>query len=106
MILFWEEAEPGFDHRQSASRRQRCYACGNHTPGCQKIMAAVNANAASAARADASGKATFPGVTEGTYYLMISARYNNQALVWDMPVHLKAGDNSLTLDQGNASTVR
>ena len=25
---------------------------------------------------------TFPGVAPGTYYLMISTRYNNQALVW------------------------
>jgi len=81
------------------------YACGNRLPDCQKISAAVNANAASAVRADATGRATFPGVTEGTYYLMISARYNNQALVWDMPVHLKPGSNSLTLDQANASIL-
>jgi hypothetical protein len=81
------------------------YVCGNHLPDCQKISAAVNANAASAVRADATGKATFAAVSEGTYYLMISARYNNQALVWDMPVHLKPGNNSLTLDQANASIL-
>jgi hypothetical protein len=81
------------------------YACGNHLPDCQKISAAVNANAASAVRADATGKATFPGVAEGTYYLMISTRYNNQALVWEMPVRHKAGPNSLTLDQANATVV-
>ena len=81
------------------------YVCGNHLPDCQKISAAVSANAASAVRADATGKATFAGVSEGTYYLMISARYNNQALVWDMPVHLKPGNNSLTLDQANASIL-
>lgn len=81
-------------------------ACANHTPDCQKVMAAVTAQAASAARADANGKASFPGVTTGTYYLMISTRYNNQPLVWDMPVHLKPGENSLTLDQANASLVK
>ncbi len=32
-------------------------ACGNRTPDCQKIMAAVNADAASAIRADATGQA-------------------------------------------------
>ncbi len=37
---------------------------------------------------------------------MIPARYNNQALVWDMPVRLKTGDNGLTLDQANASLVK
>jgi len=81
-------------------------ACANRTPDCQKIMAAVNAAAASAARADANGKATFPGVAAGTYYLMISARYNNQPMVWDFPVQLKAGENSLTLDQANATPIR
>jgi hypothetical protein len=29
-----------------------------------------------------------------------------RVLVWDMPVHLKAGDNSLTLNHGNASPVQ
>lgn len=81
-------------------------ACGNHTPDCQKIMPAVSAAAASAARADANGKATFPGGAAGTYYLMISTRYNNQPMVWDMPVQLKSGENALTLDQTNATPLR
>ncbi len=66
-------------------------ACGTHTPDCQKILDAIRASAASAVRADASGSGTFPAVPAGTYYLMISTRYNNQALMWDHPVQLKAG---------------
>ena len=81
-------------------------SCANHTPDCQKIMAAVHAGAVHAVLADASGKATFPAVAAGTYYLMISTRYNNEALVWDKPVQLKAGDNSLTLDSSNGTPVR
>ena len=81
-------------------------ACGNRTPDCQKIMAAVNADAASAARADANGRAALPAVAAGTYYLMISTRYHNQALVWDMPIQLKTGNNSLVLSQANASVVK
>jgi hypothetical protein len=80
-------------------------ACGNHTPDCQKIMDAIKASAASAVRADANGSGTFPGVAPGTYYLMISSRYNNQNLVWGQPVQLKAGTNSLTLDQRNAQPL-
>ncbi|NYF89708.1 hypothetical protein RBB79_09140 [Tunturiibacter empetritectus] len=80
-------------------------ACGNRTPDCQKILDAVKANAASAIRADANGSATFPGVPPGTYYLMISARYNNQALVWDHPLQLKPGPNTLSLDQRNATPI-
>jgi hypothetical protein len=80
-------------------------ACGNHTPDCQKILDAVKANAASAIRADANGSGTFPGVSPGTYYLMISTRYNNQALVWDHPIQLNPGPNSLSLDQRNATPI-
>jgi hypothetical protein len=65
----------------------------------------VKADAASAVRADANGAGTFPGVPPGTYYLMISARYNNQGLVWGQAVQLKPGANSLTLDQNNAVVI-
>ena len=37
-------------------------ARANHTPDCQKVVGAVTAQAASAARGDANGKASFPGV--------------------------------------------
>jgi hypothetical protein len=79
--------------------------CANRTPDCQKIMEAINASAASAIRADANGAGTFPGVPAGTYYLMISTRYNNQALVWGQAVQLKPGPNSMTLDQSNATPI-
>jgi hypothetical protein len=80
-------------------------ACGNRTSDCQKINAAIKAGAISAARADASGSATLPGVPPGTYYLMISARIGNQPFVWDHPVQLRTGANSLTLDQRSASPI-
>jgi hypothetical protein len=54
---------------------------------------------------DASGSGTFPGVPPGSYYLMISARYNNQSLVWGQAVQLKPGQNSLTLDPSNAVPI-
>ena len=83
-------------------------ACGGPTksPDCPKILAAINSSAASAVRADANGSGTFPGVPPGTYYLMISAIYNNQALVWSQAVQLKPGANSVTLNPGNASPLK
>lgn len=81
-------------------------ACGNRTPDCQKIMDAINADAASAVRADANGRGTLPGVPPGVYYLMISTRYNNQALAWGQAVQLNPGSNSVTLDLGNATPIR
>jgi hypothetical protein len=80
-------------------------ACGTHTPDCPRIMAAINADAASGIRSDATGAATLPGLPPGTYYLMISAVFNKQPLVWEQAVELKAGANSLTLDQRNATPL-
>lgn len=80
-------------------------ACASRTPDCQKIMDAIKADAASTARADANGAATFPGVPPGNYYLMISTRYNNQPLVWGQAVRLKPGANTLKLDQSNATPI-
>jgi hypothetical protein len=79
--------------------------CVSRTPDCQKIMDAVKANAASAVRADANGSGTFPGVAPGSYYLMITTRYNNQSLAWGQAVELKPGANSLRLDQSNAIPI-
>jgi hypothetical protein len=77
-------------------------ACGTHTPDCPKISAAISADAASAVRANAAGAGVMPGVPPGTYYLMISAVYNNKPLIWGQAVELKPGANSITLDQRNA----
>jgi hypothetical protein len=79
--------------------------CGNRAPECQKVTDAVKANAASAVRADGNGGGTLPGVPPGTYYLMISTRYNNQSLIWGQAVQLKPGANSVTLDQSNAVPI-
>lgn len=81
-------------------------ACGPaRTPDCQKIVDAIKADSASAIRADGNGSGILPGVAPGTYYLMISARFNNQSLVWGQSVQLKAGANSIALDQRNATPI-
>jgi hypothetical protein len=79
--------------------------CFNKAPECQKVTDAIKVDAASAVRADANGNGTFPGVPPGTYYLMISTRYNNQPLAWGQAVQLKAGQNSVALDMGNATPI-
>ena len=81
-------------------------ACASRTPDCQKSIEAIKAAAASSVRADSNGNGTFPGVAPGSYHLMISTRYNNQALMWDQAVQLKAGPNSVTLDQRNATPIQ
>jgi hypothetical protein len=73
--------------------------------GCQQVMAAVNSDSASLIKADANGNANFPGVPAGTYFLMISAKFSNQTIFWGQQVDLKAGANSITLDQRNSTPV-
>jgi hypothetical protein len=80
--------------------------CGTRTPECQKVLAAITSDAASAIRADVSGKAAFPGVPPGSYYLMISTQFNQQNLFWGFKVDLQAGANSVTLDQRNAAVMK
>ncbi|HEY2466965.1 MAG TPA: hypothetical protein VGI45_03855 [Terracidiphilus sp.] len=79
--------------------------CGNRQPDCQKASDAVKASVASAVRADVTGSGTFPGVPPGTYYLMISAIFNKQPLVWGQSVQIHSGANSIKLDSNNATPL-
>jgi hypothetical protein len=79
--------------------------CASRTPDCQKIIDAVKADAASAVRADTNGSGILPGVAPGTYYLMISTRYNNQGLIWGQAIKLNPGPNSIKLDPLNATPI-
>jgi hypothetical protein len=80
--------------------------CGTRTPECQKALAAVTADAASAIRADVTGKASLPGVLPGSYYLMVATQYNKQNLFWGFKVDLRAGASSVTLDERNAVVMK
>jgi hypothetical protein len=79
--------------------------CGTRQPDCQKATDAIKASVASAVRSDATGSGTFPGVPPGTYYLMISALYNKQPLVWGQAVNIHAGANSITIDARNGTPL-
>ena len=79
--------------------------CGTRQPDCQKANDAIKASVASAVRADAAGAGTFPGVPPGTYYLLISAPYNIKLLIWEQPVQIHAGANSIKLDANNATPL-
>ena len=80
--------------------------CTSRTPDCQKAIAAIQASAASAARADVNGKGSLPGVPPGSYYLMISTMYNKQLVTWSYKVELKPGMNTITLDPSNATVAK
>lgn len=54
---------------------------------------------------NAGGKATFPGVAPGTYYLVVTAGSNTQPVLWNLKVRLDPGDNTIILDQRNATPI-
>jgi len=44
-------------------------------------------------------------VRAGTYYVFCSAKAPNGALIWDVPVELRVGENTITLTTGNAELI-
>jgi hypothetical protein len=81
-------------------------ACMQKTPDCQTASNAINAASVAGTRTDAAGKATFAGVAPGTYYLMGSMFTGKEFLLWDIKVELRAGANTIALDQRNATPVK
>ena len=54
-------------------------------------------------KTDLNGKGQFPGVAPGTYFGFGAVLSEGKALVWNLKVELKAGNNSVVLDQRNAT---
>jgi hypothetical protein len=75
-------------------------ACEQKTPDCRQYLLAISADAATGLAADASGKATLPGVPPGIYFLVVSNQ--NNTIYWEMKLALKSGTNTASLDQHNA----
>jgi len=89
-----------------APYRAMVVSCAQRTPDCQTAATAINGQTVAGIRTDATGKATFQGVAPGTYYLMGSMFSGGQILLWDVKVDLRAGANTLVLNQRNATPVR
>jgi hypothetical protein len=73
---------------------------------CPAYAAAMHPYFVGKAAFDSSGKATFTApVQPGTYYVFCAATGTKGALVWDTPVTLKPGGNSITLTATNAEVL-
>jgi hypothetical protein len=69
-------------------------------------VVAMTANPVGVARTDANGRVELPPVPPGHYYVFGFVRLARQPLLWSVPVDLKAGSNTLTLDQQNATRLQ
>ena len=78
-------------------------ACEKKTPDCRTAVGAIIADSATAVKTDADGKATLPPVPPGVYYLFGIGQYESKPLIWNVKVQIKAGKNSITLDQRNGT---
>lgn len=80
-------------------------ACESRTPACQQGLHALMADAAFATRTDAGGRGQTRPLPAGRYYVFGAVRVANRPMIWNLPVDLKAGTNSITLDQHNLTPV-
>jgi hypothetical protein len=71
----------------------------------QGVMA-MTANPVGVARTDANGRVELPPVPPGHYYVFGFVRLSRQPLLWSVPIDLKAGSNTLTLNQQNATRLQ
>lgn len=98
--------QQGFEPTPGASILKSAGACTTATPNCQKVAAAVKAHTVGVVRVDPEGKATFPGVAAGTYFLMSRVEYpaySGRILIFNLRVDLKPGANSVMVDQQKAT---
>lgn len=74
--------------------------------GCPAAAAIMHPYFVGTATFDSDGKATLTApVPPGSYYVIASVNGTAGALVWDLPVTLKAGDNAITFTATNAELV-
>jgi len=74
-------------------------SCPAYTPAIQPYYVAKG-------QFDSAGTAVLTApVRAGTYYVFCSAKASNGALIWDVPIELRVGENTATLTAGNAELI-
>jgi hypothetical protein len=74
-------------------------SCPAYTPAIQPYYVAKGSF-------DSAGRVVLTAqVRAGTYYIFCSAKASNGALIWDVPVELRVGENTITLTAANAELI-
>lgn len=79
--------------------------CEKKTQECKTAVASIISDSATAVKTDADGKATMPAVPPSVYYLFGLGKYERKALMWNLKVQIRAGPNSVTLEQRNGTLI-
>ena len=69
-----------------------------------KAITATRSHVAYTTTTDFQGKAQFSDVKPGEYYLFGYTQIGKSVVTWNLKTSVKSGQNSVTLDQNNAST--
>lgn len=77
--------------------------CVKQLPECQKAVTSIIAESATAVKSGPDGKAVFPAVLPGTYFVFGMGQLEGKPIVWNVKVRIKAGENSVTLGRENAT---
>jgi hypothetical protein len=81
-------------------------ACLSHNmPTCQQGARALQPYSVGIATTDANGHAQTPPLPVGRYWVFSDAKVDNRRMMWNEPVDLKQGANSLILDGRNSMPV-
>jgi hypothetical protein len=81
-------------------------ACAANSPACLQGRQALVADTAAATTMDAGGKGQSQPVPVGRYYVFGSVFVAGRPMIWNMPIDLRAGINSVTLDMNNLTPVQ
>lgn len=74
---------------------------------CKALVSAMHQYYLGKATLDSAGKSTLIApVSPGSYFVFGGGRSADGGLVWDVPITLKAGENTITLTAGNAELVQ
>ncbi len=74
---------------------------------CKALVSAMHQYYVGKATLDSAGKSTLIApVSPGSYFVFGGGRSADGGLVWDVPITLKAGENTITLTAGNAELIQ
>lgn len=77
-----------------------------HTADCKPIYASLGQHFVASTALDAGGKATLSATAmTGPYYFFAVVHTTKGAFMWDVPVHVVAGDNTVALTAANAEVL-
>ena len=71
----------------------------------ERAQAAIKQHAVQTVSTDFSGKAQFTDIKPGSYFIMGLSSTRKGFAIWNLPVEVKAGQNSVFLDQNNAASA-